>query len=75
MATRWTPKHHEIAKAGVRCVLIKWVMDKRYSPDPNDRCVIEMMGATTPEKAKRIWAILQEPETKSATAPQAGGGK
>jgi hypothetical protein len=64
MSTRFRPLHHEIAKRGVRSVLIKWVMDHRYNPDPNDRFSIEMMGCTTPEKAKRIWAILQEPEPK-----------
>ena len=62
MGTRFRPKHHEIAKQGVRTVLIKWVMDHRYNPDPNDRFAIEMMGCTTPEKARRIWKILQEPE-------------
>jgi len=63
MASRWLPKHHEIAKSGgPRTVLIKWVMDHRYNPDPNDRYAIEMLGCCTAEKAKRIWAILQEPE-------------
>lgn len=64
MATRWKPIHHDIAKNGVRTVLIKWVMDHRYNHDETDRYAIEMIGATTPEKAKRIWAILQEPEPK-----------
>ena len=68
MATRWTPRHHEIAKQGRRTVLIKWVMDHRYNPDEKDRYAIEMQGCTTPEKARRIWAILQEPE--SACAPK-----
>jgi hypothetical protein len=61
---RWSPKHHEIAKKGVRTMMIKWVMDHRYSPDTNDRFSVETMGCTTPEKARRIWAILQEPEPK-----------
>lgn len=69
MSTRFDPIHHEIAKKGVRTVLIKWVMDHHYNPDPNDRFCIEMTGATTPEKAKRIWAILQEPEPKEQSSP------
>jgi hypothetical protein len=62
VSVRWSPKHLDIARQGVRTVLIKWVMDHRFNPDPNDRFAIEMTGCTTPEKARRIWAILQEPE-------------
>ena len=60
-AKRYSPKQKEIAKNEQK-VLFMWEMDKRYVDDPKDRILIQCCGVMTTEKARRIWAIIQEPE-------------
>jgi len=58
-AKKWTPKHHEMAKEA-KSVLFKWEMDKRYFDDENERSNIQCCGTMSPDKARRIWAIINE---------------
>jgi hypothetical protein len=58
-AKKYSPKHIEIAKAEKK-VLFMWEMDKRFVEDENDRAVIQCCGTMSVERARRIWAIIQE---------------
>jgi hypothetical protein len=64
-AKRYSEKHHEIAKAAKK-VLFMWEMDKRYMADVRDRSKIQCCGVISREKARRIWAIIQDRDEAEA---------
>jgi hypothetical protein len=62
-AKRYSPKQKEIAKNEQK-VLFVWEMDKRYVAGPNDQFVIQCCGAMSADRARRIWAIIQEKDNQ-----------
>lgn len=58
-AKKWSQKQKDIAKNEQK-VLFMWDMDKRYVPDPNDQSRIQVCGAMSRDRARRIWEIIQE---------------
>jgi hypothetical protein len=56
---KYSEKHHEIAREGKK-VMFKWEMDKRYVEAQNDQILIQCIGTMSDERARRIWAIINE---------------